>query len=80
MMAHVLPNSRDGLNSRGLGSQDPSQVSIQIPQSFDLDNEIEGLRGQLGQLKQVCSTDMESDHTMSSYVLPTCKPWMVTVV
>ena len=26
-----------------------------MPDAFDLDNEVEGLRGQIGRLKQVCA-------------------------
>lgn len=50
--------SRDALHARSSGASssyvnDQSQVSINMPDAFDLDNEVEGLRGQIGRLKQV---------------------------
>ena len=49
---------RDALHARSTGastsySADNSQVSINMPDAFDLDSEVEGLRGQIGRLKQV---------------------------
>ena len=51
---------RDALHARSSGASssyanDLSQVSINMPDTFDLDNEVEGLRGQIGRLKQVCT-------------------------
>ena len=50
--------SRDALHARSSGAStsyaaDQSQVSINMPDAFDLDSEVEGLQGQLGRLKQV---------------------------
>ena len=50
--------SRDALPARTSGAStsytaDQSQVSINMPDAFDLDSEVEGLQGQLGRLKQV---------------------------
>ena len=48
---------RDALHARNSGANtsygDQSQVSINMPDAFDLDTEVEGLRGQVGRLKQV---------------------------
>lgn len=48
---------RDALHARNSGAGtsygDQSQVSINMPDAFDLDTEVEGLRGQVGRLKQV---------------------------
>lgn len=50
--------SRDALHARSSGTStgfgnDQNQVSINMPESFDMDTEVEGLRGQVGRLKQV---------------------------
>ena len=52
--------SRNALHARSSGAStsyaaDQSQVSINMPDTFDLDSEVEGLQGQLGRLKQVQS-------------------------
>ena len=47
----LLPH-REGLNVRA-GQSDSAQVSIEMGQGYDLDNEIEGLRSDVGRLKQV---------------------------
>ena len=47
----MLPH-RDGLNVRAAQS-DNAQVSIEMGQGYDLDSEIEGLRTDVGRLKQV---------------------------
>ncbi len=49
---------RDALHARSSGTStgfgnDQNQVSINIPESFDMDTEVEGLRSQVGRLKQV---------------------------
>lgn len=43
---------RDGLNVRAAQS-DNAQVSIEMGQGYDMDDEIEGLRSDVGRLKQV---------------------------
>jgi hypothetical protein len=43
---------RGGLSSRP-GLSDQLQISVDAGNQFDLDAEIDGLRGQLGRLKQV---------------------------
>ena len=48
----VMMLHRDGLNVRAAQS-DSAQVSIEMGQGYDLDNEIEGLRSDVGRLKQV---------------------------
>ncbi|KAK9818079.1 hypothetical protein WJX72_006826 [[Myrmecia] bisecta] len=47
--------SRDGLNTRSMFGQPPeqAQVSIDMGPAFDLNTEVEGLRSQVGQLKQI---------------------------
>jgi len=45
---------RDGLFSRPSQSEQ-TQVSINMGQNFDLDNEVEGLTSQVGRLKRVCT-------------------------
>ena len=49
---------RDALHARSSGTStgfgnDQNQVSINMPESFDMDTEVEGLRSQVGRLKQV---------------------------
>ncbi len=52
MLTVVMPH-RDGLNVRAAQS-DNAQVSIEMGQGgYDLDSEIEGLRTDVGRLKQV---------------------------
>ena len=46
------PARRDGLFARP-GTSDQLQVSVDPGHDFDLDQEIDGLRGQLGKLKDV---------------------------
>lgn len=47
-------SSRDALHARSSGfGSDQNQVSINMPDAFDMDSEVEGLRGQVGRLKQV---------------------------
>ena len=41
---------------------DQSQVSINMPDAFDLDSEVEGLQGQLGRLKQVHIASIMKSH------------------
>jgi len=48
----VAPARRDGLFARP-GTSDQLQVSVDPGHDFDLDQEIDGLRGQLGKLKDV---------------------------
>ena len=43
---------REGLNVRA-GQSDSAQVSIEMGQGYEFDNEIEGLRSDVGRLKQV---------------------------
>ena len=43
---------REGLNVRA-GQSDSAQISIELGQGYDLDSEIEGLRSDVGRLKQV---------------------------
>lgn len=49
--------SRNALHARSGASSsyaaDQGQVSINMPDAFDIDSEVEGLQGQLGRLKQV---------------------------
>lgn len=54
----VLPH-REGLNVRA-GQSDSAQVSIEMGQGYDLDNEIEGLRSDVGRLKQVSASSSVS--------------------
>ena len=44
---------RDGLSTRAYGQSDQAQISIELGEGFDLDNEIDGLRSQVGRLKEV---------------------------
>ena len=44
---------RDGLSARAYGQSDQAQISIELGEGFDLDNEIDGLRSQVGRLKEV---------------------------
>lgn len=46
-------NRRDGLSARAYGQSDQAQISIELGEGFDLDNEIDGLRSQVGRLKEV---------------------------
>lgn len=50
--AALLAWCRDGLFARP-GPSEQVQVSVDPGHAFDLDNEIDGLRGQLGRLKEV---------------------------
>ena len=54
---------RGGLSNRP-GPSDQLQISVDAGNQFDLDAEIDGLRGQLGRLKQVriCSCPMAQGH------------------
>jgi len=45
--------SRDALHSRSAGAPSSEQISINMPNTFDLDSEVEGLQSQIGRLKQV---------------------------
>lgn len=50
--------SRSALHARSSGAStsyaaDQGQVSINMPDAFDIDSEVEGLQGQIGRLKQV---------------------------
>lgn len=48
---------RSALHARSSGistpGNDQAQVSINMPEAFDMDTEVEGLRSQVGRLKQV---------------------------
>jgi hypothetical protein len=52
-------SSRDGLFSRPSQSEQ-TQVSINMGQNFDLDNEVEGLTSQVGRLKRMARQIGES--------------------
>lgn len=43
---------RDGLSTRA-GQSDQAQISIELGEGFNLDSEIDGLRSQVGRLKEV---------------------------
>ncbi|BDA46283.1 probable Bet1-like protein At4g14600 [Coccomyxa sp. Obi] len=45
--------SRDGLSTRAYAQSDQAQISIELGEGFDLDNEIDGLRSQVGRLKEM---------------------------
>lgn len=64
----LVVDYREGLNVRA-GQSDSAQVSIEMGQGYDLDTEIEGLRSDVGQLKQVSCTD--SGFLSSCFRLPT---------
>ena len=54
--AKVLVLCREALHARTAGTSSgfgSDQVSINMPDAFDMDSEVEGLRGQVGRLKQV---------------------------
>lgn len=58
LYTNVCVLCRDALHARSAGAGtsyggDQSQVSINMPDAFDLDSEVEGLQGQVGRLKQV---------------------------
>jgi len=57
--------SREGLFARP-GTSDQLQVSVDPGHDFDLDHEIDGLRGQLGKLKEVSSAIAEENKLQRS--------------